>query len=102
MWRLSSRFVLTLPEDGEGEGEQEDQQQDQDSERQPLPHLVSSLECERPRHSNPIGKARPADRIRVRLRVMYNVAMCSTLSPDVREDLRGFGAKIQGGDARGR
>ena len=102
MWWHSGRFVFTLAEDGEGEGEQEDQQQDQDPERQPLPHHFSSLECERPRHSNPIGKARPADRIRVRLRVMYNVAMCSTLSPDVREDLRGFGAKIQGGDARGR
>ena len=102
MWRLSSRFVLTLPEDGEGEDEQEDQQQDQDSERQPLPHLVSSLECERPRHSNPIGKARPAECTRARPCVMYNVAMCSTLSPEVREDRFGLGAEFQRGDGRGR
>jgi hypothetical protein len=33
---------------------------------------------------------------------MYNVAMCSTLSPEVREDRFGLGAEFQRGDGRGR
>jgi hypothetical protein len=100
--RPSGRFVFTFAEDGEGEGEQEDKQQDQDPERYPLPHFFSSLEHGRPRHSNPISKARPEERTRVRLGVMYNVAMCSTLTQKAREDLRGFRAEFRGGDARAR
>jgi hypothetical protein len=99
---LPSRFVLTLSEYGEGEGEQADQEQDQDPECQPLPHLVSSLGYEPPRHSNPIRKARLVECARVLPRVMYNVAMCSTLSPEVREEERYLGAELQGGYARGR
>jgi hypothetical protein len=58
MRRLGGRFVLPFPQHGEGKGEQEDQKQDQDPERYALPHLVSSLEYEPSRHSNPIRKAR--------------------------------------------
>jgi hypothetical protein len=99
---LPSRFVLTLSEYGEGEGEQTDQEQDQDPECQPLPHLVSSLGYEPPHHSNPMRKARLVECTRVLPRVMYNVAMCSTLSPKVREEERRLGAEFQEGYARGR
>jgi hypothetical protein len=96
VWRLPTRLVLTLAQDGEREGEQEDKQQDQDPERDSLPHLASSLEYEPSRHSNPIAKARPAERTRVRPRVMYNVAMCSTLSPEAYEDWLALRAEFQG------
>ena len=99
---LPSRFVLTLSEYGEGECEQADQEQDQDPECQPLPHLVSSLGYEPPHHSNPMRKARLVECTRVLPRVMYNVAMCSTLSPKVREEERRLGAEFQEGYARGR
>ena len=85
---------------GEGEGEQEDQQQDQDPERYALPHLVSSLEYEPSRHSNPIQEVRLTAFVRVRRRVMYNVAMCSTLNPEASKDRRGFVAAFQWRDAR--
>ena len=102
MGRPPGRFVLTLAEDGEGEGEQEDQQQDQDPERDSLPHLASSLEHEPARHSNPIRKTRPADRTSVHLRVMYNVAMCSTFSLGLVRVGVVTGGYSSGGDARGR
>jgi hypothetical protein len=46
--------------------------------------------------------ARPVECTRVLPRVMYNVAMCSTLSPKVREEERCLGAEFQGGYALGR
>ena len=101
MGHTTSRFVLTLAENGEREGEQKDKQQDQDPERDSLPHLASSLEYEPARHSNPIGKARPTQRARVRPRVMYNVAMCSTFSLGLVRIGVVSGGYSSGGDARG-
>ena len=96
------RFVLALAEYGEREGEQKDKQQDQDPERDSLPHLASSLEHEPSRHSNPIGKARPAQCTRVRPRVMYNVAMCSTFSLGLVRIGVVSGGYSSGEDERGR
>ena len=71
------------------------------SNRIKIPNAIRSrtsppLEYGLSRHSNPIRKARPTGWTRVRPRVMYNVAMCSTLSPEAHEDRLGLRAEFQG------